>query len=269
MLPLSFAASFPPERHYLSTLMKYIKTHRTAVTVDEISDATGIPQGKSTGKVVPHLKYLLGMNLIQPDGNDWYHLTPFGKVVYEYDRSFSEPITAWACHAFLCDKMNGSPLYREACILLSSGASVSREVLVERISENLISKLDDSVVSPMIGFYFNDNAFSGAHIIIKDGVGLNLNSVPLRKVFIPLFGAFVCYYLEAYFSTKEQVSSTEFLEETSFSRIFGITEQDFISLLDPLSGEGYIKVSNLVNPPVMTRTKATSECWEDLYMYIV
>lgn len=269
MLALNFASTFSPERHYLSLLLKLFKTHKKSMTVSEISDATGIPQGKSSGKVSPHIKYLLGMNLIEQNEDGGYKITAFGKSVYSFDKSLSEPITAWACHAFLCDDEDGAIIYREAIPILAKANELSREALVDGIERNIDSKVDDGVIAPFIGFYKNDTAFSDAHIIDVEDKILSYNSCPMSKSFIPLYGAFVCYYLEKYFSDKEQVSLPDFASRTELCSRFNLSESSLKSLMDILAGEGYIKISHLVNPLVISRLKETEECMEDLYKYVV
>ena len=269
MLALNFASTFSPERHYLSLLLKLFKTHKKSMTVSEISDATGIPQGKSSGKVSPHIKYLLGMNLIESTEDGWYKLTSFGKTVYSFDKSLSESITAWACHAFLCDDENGAIIYREAISILAKANELSREALVDGIERSIDSKIDDGIIAPFIGFYKNNTAFNEAHIIEVKDKSLTYKSCPMNKSFIPLYGAFVCYYLAKYFFDKEQVSLPDFVKRTELCSRFNLSESSLKSLMDILAGEGYIKISHLVNPLVISSLKATDDCMEDLYKYVV
>lgn len=269
MLALSFASTFSPERHYLSALLRFFKTHKKKMTVSEISDATGIPHGKSSGKVSPHIKYMQGMNLIEPSDDGWYRLTSFGRAVYSFDKSFTEPITAWACHAFLCDEDNGAIIYREAISLLAKAGKLPRDVLVDEIERNIESKVDDWVIAPFIGFYKNNEAFGEVHIIDFEDKCLSYNSCPLNKTFFPLYGTFVCYYLNKYFSDKEQVSLTDFNKKTDLVSRFNLAESSLLSLMDILAGEGYIKISHLVNPLVISRLREPDECMEDLYKYVV
>ena len=59
---------------------------------------TGIPQGMSTGKVNPHLNYLMLMGLLEEDKAT---LTPLGRLVRAEDPSCQEPLTQWLMHANL------------------------------------------------------------------------------------------------------------------------------------------------------------------------
>lgn len=269
MLPLSFASTFSPERHYLTILLRFFKTHKRCMTVTEISAVTGIPQGKSSGKVTPHIKYLQGMNFIEPTEDGWYRLTTLGKKVYSFDKSLTEPITAWACHAFLCDEEDGSLLYREAISVLAKAGELSREALVDGIERNIGTKVDDGVIAPFIGFYKNESAFKDAGIIKVEDKCLSYNSYPLEKRFVPLLGAFVCYYMNEYFTDKEQVSLTDFEGRTAMSSRFNLSESSLSSVMDVLAGEGYIKISHLVHPLVISRLKEPDECMEDIYKYVV
>lgn len=63
-LPLSFHMTFQPERHYLSALLAFAQVIDGPTTIATISSQTGIPTGKSSGKVRPLLQYARGMGLI-------------------------------------------------------------------------------------------------------------------------------------------------------------------------------------------------------------
>ena len=75
----------------------------------EISDETGIPQGESSGKVVPHLKYAAYMGLIESDISA-PTLTMLGKTVLEQDGYCREELTQWIMHSNLCSRI-GAPLW--------------------------------------------------------------------------------------------------------------------------------------------------------------
>ena len=79
---INFHNTFPPDVNYLSRLLSY--ADGVVRSPDTISQMTGIPQGKSTGKVNPHLYYLMLMGLLQEDRAT---LTPLGRLVRSEDPS--------------------------------------------------------------------------------------------------------------------------------------------------------------------------------------
>ncbi len=269
MLALTFAMTYPPERSYLSSMLGFVKKTRIKVPVYEIAEITGIPNGKSNGKVVPTLKYLEGMNLIMPDGKGWYFLTGLGNTVYSFDKKMEDPITAWTCSMFMCNEHSGSLFYREAFNYLSIYGTIEKQELIRLVSEKIGLKNGKSIASTFVGFYTNDNAFGYAKIISLKDKKITLNRAPIKKTFVPMYGAFICFFMKTIFIDKEQVSLTEFVEKTGFCQHFKMTKQDFNLILDLVAGEGYINVSNLVNPPVFSICKDLEECWNNLYLNVV
>lgn len=268
MLPITFADTFAPERTYLSILLKFFKTHKKYMDKMAISEETGIPQGASTGKVVPHIKYMLGMNLIESD-DKWYKLTPFGKAVYEMDKSLTENISAWACHAFMCDNEDGAILYNRAFKILKSGRPLTESDFENTLTQEFDKKDSGRYLSSFISYYTKPTSFAKANILsLEDGV-YTFNSAPIKRTFLPMYGAFVCHYLYKYFPDKAQVSSTDFINTTGFCDWFGIKGSDFKMLLEQLAGAGYIKLLNLVDPPVISPIMEEEDCWDNLYSNLI
>ena len=56
LLPLRFHCTFKPERTHIHSLMAFVASGQKGTT-QEISEATNIPMGKSTGKVKPTIGY--------------------------------------------------------------------------------------------------------------------------------------------------------------------------------------------------------------------
>lgn len=103
-LPLNFPQDFLPDRAMLARLLAFAVAGGAGAK-QEISSATGIPTGKSTGKVEPMIHYASGMGLVRAsvDRGVWQLLaTPFGAMVAAEDGFLNEPTTLWACHLLLC-----------------------------------------------------------------------------------------------------------------------------------------------------------------------
>ena len=103
-LPLNFSHDFLPERNLLARLIAFASNGGSGDKI-EIGNATGIPTGKSSGKVEPMIYYALGMGLISAvkDDRKWtLELTHLGRIVKLEDPYLSEPVTLWLIHLMLC-----------------------------------------------------------------------------------------------------------------------------------------------------------------------
>lgn len=103
-LRLNFPQDFLPERALLSRLLTFAAEGGSGDKM-QISDATGIPTGKSTGKVEPMIHYARGMGLVSAESErgSWrLRTTALGDLVARDDPFLGEAATQWACHLLLC-----------------------------------------------------------------------------------------------------------------------------------------------------------------------
>jgi hypothetical protein len=103
-LRLNFPQDFLPERVLLSRLLGFAAAGAIGDKM-QISNATGIPTGKSTGKVEPMIHYARGMGLIsvKSERGIWrLRSTALGDLVANEDPFLGEATTQWACHLLLC-----------------------------------------------------------------------------------------------------------------------------------------------------------------------
>ena len=107
---VNFHKTFAPQDSYLSKLLE-LASDGYSGTKEDISEITGIPTGKISGKVVPHILYAAFMGLIRyqlEKGSYTLSLTPLGKTVLENDKYLFEDVTKMICHYNLCDKEQGA-----------------------------------------------------------------------------------------------------------------------------------------------------------------
>jgi hypothetical protein len=103
-LRLNFPQDFLPERTLLARLLRFAAEGGRGDKM-QISDATGIPTGKSTGKVEPMIHYARGMGLVVAafERGVWrLRTTALGDLVAGQDPFLGEALTQWACHLLLC-----------------------------------------------------------------------------------------------------------------------------------------------------------------------
>lgn len=103
-LKLNFPQDCLPERTLLARLLGFAAKGGHG-DKQQISEATGIPTGKSTGKVEPMLHYGCAMGLIEArSARGVWHLqaTELGQLVATQDPFLGEEVTQWVCHLLLC-----------------------------------------------------------------------------------------------------------------------------------------------------------------------
>lgn len=60
---LNFHQTFKPEKQYIGSILDVANMNK-ALSIKDISALTGIPNGKSSGKVEPHIQYANFMGLV-------------------------------------------------------------------------------------------------------------------------------------------------------------------------------------------------------------
>lgn len=96
-LPVNFHKTFIPERRLIAALLQYAAKGK-AGNYQDIANDTGIPMGKSNGKVPAILDYSRGMGLIYLDSGQKSaikkpKLTEFGRIVFLQDKYLGEMLT--------------------------------------------------------------------------------------------------------------------------------------------------------------------------------
>ena len=115
-LPRNFHKTFVPERRYIHSMLQFASTGKTG-DIHVISEATGIPTGQSSGKVMPTLDYCRGMGLLRLSEKSKRssvkepQLTTFGRIVLLEDPFLKEPVTQWMAHLNLCRPLRGADIW--------------------------------------------------------------------------------------------------------------------------------------------------------------
>ena len=69
---LNFHQTLKPEKQYVGSILD-VANNTDTMSVPNISSYTGIPNGKSSGKVEPHISYAKYMGLIEAEKKDGEH----------------------------------------------------------------------------------------------------------------------------------------------------------------------------------------------------
>lgn len=132
---VNFHKTFSPQDSYITKIMELANDNYTG-SKEEISEETGIPTGKTSGKVVPHILYAQYMGLTShtlSKGKYTLELTDLGKTVLENDKYLFEDVSRLICHYNMSDEVSGAYLWS----FMYSGLPV---MLDETMSEEAMKK---------------------------------------------------------------------------------------------------------------------------------
>jgi hypothetical protein len=255
------------ERQSISKILDLAATNYSG-SIQDISDVTGIPTGKSTGKVKPHIDYACGMGLIEyqlDKGVYKLRLSPFGTVVKKSDPFLEESITQWLAHANLCDPVNGAIAWTTIFTNWTTNEYRSEDQI------SLISEIPKLKLRPLFQMYERKESFGKIGALRRDDDGLRRVQATISYEWNRGFAALVLSLLERYFHSNErkQISIPEFIQVTKFPYRFHWQVEEFYRAVQNLTSLGYIRISNLVDPPVIQSLVSSEQVWGTIYDDIV
>ncbi len=268
---LNFHQTFKPERNYISSILMDGEIC-SGMTVQQIAEQTGIPTGKSSGKVEPTLAYCEFMNLLDKEKiNGLYRisLTPVGKCICREDIGLSEKLTILLCHCMLVRKRKGAILW---------------SYIFHDIFPKYRNCVEKSLFEKEIELRFGNNVkmgpFNGAYEDLFSALNLlNISSdqifvIPMRydKEFVYLYAyVFFIYWNEWYENTqgsdvisKDEITSEQ-LKEIGFRFPFGWSEKEEYDVLECLSDKNLIRMNRQLSPYTIRRLTDEETLIGELY----
>lgn len=272
-LPLSFHMTFQPERHYLSALLKFAKENVGPFTIEAISHKTGIPTGRSSGKVRPLLQYARGMGLIETANKTGegvlLQLTPLGKVVMDEDSHLIEETTQWALHLMLCRVRGGAEAWH--AVFVEATTALGRdmdEAQFDAYLENKYGSSRDSI-GPLVRSYADPAALGKAAAIQKEGGRIHLRKMPLQPAFFDTLGALLFLVWDDVCSDQNQVALSELEEGSGLMAATGWNTEEQSDFLGSAESAGLFRVDRQTGAPILTRLTTTNDVLEVMYDQLI
>lgn len=282
-LPLNFPQTFLPERRLLSKILEFAAAGGSGTKV-AIGEKTGIPTGKSTGKVEPIIYYTCGMGLInalKKKAGIWeLSLTQLGSLIIQEDPFLSEVQTLWMLHLMLCRRRGeaGSAvgvadpwfaLFAEGSFRL--GASFKQvsfqEFLTDRYGEKSYLQSLSGVV---LRSYLRESCFGniGALQQIEGELIVRLVA-PVDKDLFPVYAAYFYLIWDELFLDDDQISLEVFSERSRFFSIINWDDSAKSRWLTWMSDQGLIQVDRYTGSPVLLRLKTTDLVVMEIYSELI
>lgn len=281
-LPLTFSKDFSPERRLLAQLLNFAAANGQG-DKEAISAQTGIPTGKSTGKVEPMIYYAYGMGLItaKKEASNWQlGLTALGQVIFQEDSFLSEPQTLWLLHLLLSRRDGlSSPAEGIAdawfAVFAEGDYRLGKRFTQESFLDFLISRHGNKgylkpVSSIVLRCYLEESCFGQISVLQKTTDNFFIRqSAPLEKSFFPVYAAYFYLLWDELFNSDSQISLDLFSKESRCFAIMGWNETMIASWLDWMNDKGLVQIDRYTGSPVLLRLKRTNQVLAAIYSELI
>lgn len=268
---IKFHETFQPEAGYLAKILG-LASNNYSGSKFEISEKTGIPTGKQKGKVEPHIKYAAFMGLLSyacEKGKYQISLTDLGREVYVQDPYLHETLTKWLCHYGISRKEYGAPQWS---FLIHDGnlgfiQGISPERIMSQASSIFESNVTfDEAFSVLRRSYMN-GFFAELHYLTveEDSGEYHFIESYEKDEFLYLYAYAILNNWDARFPDQSEITVLELMEDLSFGKQFGLTDDSVGEVLEKLSEEGIIAINRQLYPATMIRTSTVNQVIPLLY----
>lgn len=269
MLPISFHKSFIPERQLLAEMLSFAAEEKCG-NFNFISQETGIPMGRETGKVQPILNYARGMGLISLNNQANSAtkrpvLTPFGRVVYEEDVFMSEPLTQWIAHINLCRSDIGAKVWHE--VFAHSKKTLGISFSKHELEDYLTGRFDagSKRAGPVVGAYKDEAALGRSGVLTVNDEQITRNKAPIIDYFTLPYSAVILSLLESFFSEHVQVTVTDFNEKTNWFDVCLWNDVDVENVFAMIERKQFISFDRQMKPWIIEKRATADEVWPLIY----
>jgi len=261
---LNFHQTFPPDEAMLSRLLTS-DVFGEPLTKEEISMRSGIPTGKSSGKVEPHIAYASYMGLIEDtfqDGKHTLSLTDLGALVVNEDPGFSEEVTRMVCHLRLSSPFGGAPLWASVMseILPKKSIGMSSSVLMDTLKK-------DTTVNINMGPFFSsyeDTLFSPLKLVERsnDTIKLNKHIASPDLIFVYAYALFREW--EIRHKGQDEITAEE-IEQFVMPGSLGWSQADLYAVMEAMQDKGLLVFNRQLTPYTVTKNYSSEMVEPRLY----
>ncbi len=267
-MDINFHQTFKPEKAYISELLQ-IGDEAKDVTLDELSKMTGIPQGKSSGKLVPHIKYAQFMGLVNySSSNSLYTLEPtsLGKTIADEDRSLSEDISLLAMHHNIIKKETGADLWSFCFIdyFNKYGKTSKYEYFLNEVEQ----KFGKVKLGPFLKSYEELFAPLSLLTINSKTNQMEFGNIECHRELIPVIGYIFYDLWDKAYPDESEITGDQ-LNGLYFKNRFGWTQAEELNFLDQLADYGLIRINKQLMPFTIIRLRNTQEVLSILYNELI
>lgn len=271
-LPPSFHQSFFPERRHLASLLR-LAARDFSGTVDDISAETGIPTGKSSGKVVPHLKYAQAMGILDDPsvatGVYTLRLSSLGRMILAEDSLLHEPLTQLILHLMLSRPIGGASAWH--VLFGSSHLALGRTMSIDAAVSFLNQELGNSTAlpGPLFSTYREEASLARTSMLTVEKDTVTLGSLPSLDDYY--WGYAYCWlvYWEQTARGLQQLPLTELEAVSGFVEVTGWSQRRFDDFLAWADEQRIVRIDRQTGIPLVMKTKHSGELVAQIFAGMV
>lgn len=263
---LNFHQTFKPEVQYISSILS-IADGETCYEIKDISNLTGIPNGKSSGKVEPHIMYATYMGLIdnrKEDGKYVLTQTSLGRVVSMEDPGLQEDLTILLCHSMMCRNCNGADVWAAifTSLLPKYKSGIKKDLLLKELEAVYPGKINPKNLAPFYSSY--EDMFDTIGILQVKDETISVNSLQYNKEYLYLYAYVLWMLWDEQFADQEEISSVQF-EMLKLGTIFGWNSEQEYKVLECLSDAGIVRMNRQLMPYTILKLTSIDVLVSKLY----
>lgn len=268
---LKFHETFQPEVGYIARILELASTEYRGSKLD-ISEKTGIPTGNQKGKVEPHIKYATYMGLISFEYEKGIYslsLTALGEEVYGQDPYLHEDLSKWICHYGISRRVKGAPQW--AFLVNDVHPGFIQEITPERLLTQAMSVFEGNITfeesfGVMKRSYIHGFFSPLEYITINESTGaFRFNELSSKEELIFVYAYAIINNWDAIFTSQNEITLIELLDELSFGKIFGLNDDSVNDILEELADEDLFTINRQLFPATIIRRSSVEEILSRLY----
>ncbi|MGL6113805.1 MAG: hypothetical protein ACRC1R_02090 [Cetobacterium sp.] len=265
---LNFHQSVSFSLDYLAKILK-ISNGDSSLTKEEISEITGIPTGKSSGKVVPHIYYGLYMGLITFNlENNRYTLsrTDLGNLILLEDPYLSEDLTIRLLNYFLCSKSIGAHMWYTIgeIIFPKYRNSISNSLLEQELSAEYPQNKQIKL-SSWYSMYEKELKKNNFYDFEKETILKNNHKFNNSYFYMYVYTLLKEWELE---NLSHEIT-IDILESTLWKEGIHFTRDDEFKFLEKMAEKNIIKLNKQLNPITILKLKNSQEFIDKIFSLLI
>lgn len=262
---LNFHQTFLMDLQYISYILNF-NSEKDGDTKEEISEKTGIPTGKSSGKVEPHIKYAKYCNLISYKyikGKYFLNRTELGELIKLEDKFLKEEVTKELLLYFITSKNIGADQWSFFIRELLSEKEITKELVdksLERRYPNT-KKISNRVVIKTL------EELNGKILKIEDNT-LSKNNKRASRELKYVYAYTLLFEIEETYGLRNEITYNE-LEEIKWKEGHFLSNEDIYKVLEWLEELRIIKLNKQLFPVTIVKLKSSKDILRLIYSELI
>jgi hypothetical protein len=268
MNKINFHQTFPPTLNHISGLL-YISDMTEELTKEEISELTGIPTGKSSGKVEPHIQYAIYMGLLEnissQRGKYMLKLTKLGEIVKYEDPGLREEVTQLLCHCRITSPSTGAFLWRHIIrdILPRYSEDISYFLLEDELKRHIESNIN---YGPFYSSY--ENSFDTFNLVERAKDCLKIIPQGYKDELLYVYAYNLLYEWEQQFPEYDEITADQ-LALLKTGSAFGMSKSEEYYVFEKLSENRIIRINAQLSPYTIIRNTSSEAVLDKVYSLLL